>query len=215
MGVYIFNTDILVRRLIDDMKQDTEHDFGKNIIPDMVTGDDRVYAYPFVDENKGPDVYWRDIGTIASYYDANMDLTQVQPQFNLYDDEWPIHRRNQPGPPGKTISYGANFTEAGPPRPALVEDTLLATGVIISGAQVQRSILGPRCFLHSWAQVQDSILFDDVEIGRHCRIQNAIIDKHVKLPPGTVIGEDPDEDRQRFTVSPGGIVVLPSGIILK
>jgi glucose-1-phosphate adenylyltransferase len=90
------------------MKQDTEHDFGKNIIPDMVKGGDRVFAYPFVDENKGPEVYWRDIGTIASYYDANMDLTQVQPQFNLYDDEWPIHRRNQPGPPAKTTPTPPN-----------------------------------------------------------------------------------------------------------
>jgi glucose-1-phosphate adenylyltransferase len=96
----------------------------------------------------------------------------------------------------------------------MVEDSLLTTGVIISGAHVQRSILSPRCFVHSWAHVEDSILFDDVEIGRNCRIKNAIIDKHVKLPPGTVIGEDPEEDRQRFTVSPEGIVVLPSGLIL-
>jgi glucose-1-phosphate adenylyltransferase len=215
MGVYIFNTDTLVRRLIADMKQDTEHDFGKNIIPDMVQDGDRVFAYPFVDENKGPEVYWRDIGTIASYYDANMDLTSIAPQFNLYDDEWPIHRRNQPGPPAKTLSYAANYTEAGPVRCAEVEDTLLATGVIISGAKVRRSILGPRVFVHSWAQVEDSILFDDVEIGRHCRIKNAIIDKHVKLPAGTVIGEDPEHDAQRFTVSPEGVVVLPSGLILK
>lgn len=215
MGVYIFNTEVLVRRLIADMKQDTEHDFGKDIIPTMVQDGDRVFAYPFVDENKGREVYWRDIGTIASYYDANMDLTSLNPLFNLYDDEWPIHRRNQPGPPAKTLSYAADYTESGPARPALVEDSLLATGVIISGAKLSRSILGPRCFLHSWAQVEDSILFDDVEIGRNCRIKNAIIDKHVKIPAGTVIGEDPEEDRKRFTVSPEGVVVLPSGLILK
>ncbi len=215
MGVYVFNTDVLVRRLIDDMKQDTEHDFGKNIIPDMVAGGDKVFAYPFVDENKGPDVYWRDIGTIASYYDANMDLTQVKPQFNLYDDEWPIHRRNQPGPPAKTISYTAEHSHTGSARRAEIEDSLLATGVIISGAQVRGSVLSPRCFLHSRAQVENSILFDDVEIGRDCRIRNAIIDKHVKLPPGTIIGEDPEEDARRFTVSAEGIVVLPSGLVLK
>ncbi len=215
MGVYIFNTEVLVRQLIADMKQDTEHDFGKDIIPTMVKEGERVFAYPFVDENKGREVYWRDIGTIASYYDANMDLTSLNPLFNLYDDEWPIHRRNQPGPCAKTLSYAADYTESGPARPAIVEDSLLATGVIISGATTRRSILGPRCFLHSWAEVEGSILFDDVEIGRNCRIKNAIIDKHVKIPAGTVIGEDPEEDRKRFTVSAEGVVVLPSGLIMK
>ncbi|HEX8833916.1 MAG TPA: glucose-1-phosphate adenylyltransferase [Abditibacteriaceae bacterium] len=208
MGVYIFSTDVLVRRIIADVKQDTEHDFGKNIIPKMVKGGDRVFAYPFVDENKKEEVYWRDIGTLASYYEANMDLVSVSPLFNLYDDEWPIHRRHQPGPPAKTV-----FNEHD--RVGSATDSLLATGVIISGSRVSRSIVGPRSFIHSWAEVSNSILFDDVEIGRHCRIRNTIIDKHVKVPPGTVIGYDPDADREKYTVTDEGIVVLPKGIQLK
>ncbi|MBV9867319.1 MAG: glucose-1-phosphate adenylyltransferase [Abitibacteriaceae bacterium] len=213
MGVYIFSTDILVRRVIEDVKQDTEHDFGKNIIPRMVRDKDRVFAYPFVDENKtdnhhNGEVYWRDIGTMASYYDVNMDLVSGSPAFNLYDDEWPIHRRSQPGPPAKTLCHGTD-------RLAIVHDSLLATGAIVSGSSVVRSILGPRCFIHSWADVEDSILFDDVEVGRHCRIRRAIIDKHVKIPAGTVIGHDLEADRQRFTVTPEGVVVIPKGMVLK
>jgi glucose-1-phosphate adenylyltransferase len=207
MGVYIFSTDVLVRRVIEDVKQDTEHDFGKNIIPKMVKNGDRVFAYPFVDENKKEEVYWRDIGTLASYYEANMDLVNVSPLFNLYDDEWPIHRRHQPGPPAKTV-----FNQEG--RVGMATDSLLATGVIISGAKVERSIVGPRSFIHSWSQVSNSILFDDVEIGRHCRLQNCIVDKHVKIPAGTVIGFDPEEDRKRFTVTDEGIVVIPKGMVL-
>ncbi len=208
MGVYIFSTKSLVRRVIEDMKQDTEHDFGKNIIPTMVENGDRVFAYPFVDENKGPEVYWRDIGTLASYYEANMDLVQQTPQFNLYDDEWPIHRRHQAGPPAKTVSHGQD-------RIANAWDCLLGTGTIISGSTVERSILGPRCFVHSWARVEDSVLFDDVEIGRHCVIKRAIIDKHVKIPPGTHIGVDLDVDRKRFTVTDEGVVVIPKNMVFK
>ena len=208
MGVYIFSTEVLVRRVIEDVKQETEHDFGKNIIPRMVRGGDRVFAYPFVDENKGDDVYWRDIGTVESYYEANMDLVKVKPQFNLYDDTWPIHRRSQPGPSARTIAHG-------PDRQPIVVDSLLGTGTIVSGAEVHRSIIGPRGFIHSWANVEDSILFDDVEVGRHCRIRRAIIDKHVKIPAGMEIGYDLEEDRKRFTVSPEGIVVIPKSMALK
>lgn len=217
MGVYVFNTDTLVRRVIEDVKQDTEHDFGKNIIPKMVSVGDRIFAYGFVDENRKaglptPDVYWRDIGTVASYYDSNMELVTANPAFNLYDEEWPIHRRHQPGPPAKMLSYGEEFGEG--VRNARLENSLLCTGAIISGARAERSIIGPRSFLHSWADVQDSILFDDVEVGRHCRIRRAIIDKHVKIPPRTVIGYDEADDRRRFTVSPEGVVVIPKGLLI-
>jgi len=207
MGVYIFSTDVLVRRLIEDMKQDTEHDFGKNIIPKMVRSGDRVFAYEFEDENKKSEPYWRDIGTISSYYEANMDLVSVSPVFNLYDNHWPVHRRHQPGPPAKTV-----FNEPG--RLGLATNSLLSTGVIVSGARVERSIIGPRSFIHSWASVDDSILFDDVEVGRHCQIRRAIIDKHVKIPPGTVIGYDLEADRNRFTVSDDGVVIIPKGMML-
>jgi glucose-1-phosphate adenylyltransferase len=210
MGLYIFSTDVLVRRVIDDVKQDTEHDFGKNIIPRMVRGGDRVFAYPFVDENRNEsgEQYWRDIGTLGSYFDANMDLVSPSPQFNLYDDDWPIRRRSQPGPPTKTICYG-------PGRMAVTYDSLLSTGTIISGAALERCIVGPRCYVHSYAKVEDTILLDDVEIGRHCKIRRAIIDKHVKIPPGMEIGFDPKEDRRRFTVTDDGIVVIPKGMIWK
>ena len=210
MGVYIFSTDMLVRRVIEDVKQDTEHDFGKNIIPKMVRGGDRVFAYPFVDENRNEsgEVYWRDIGTLDSYYEANMDLVTQSPLFNLYDDQWPVRRRSQPGPPTKTICYGED-------RKAITYDSLMSTGTIISAASVERSIIGPRCYVHSWAGIQDSILLDDVEIGRNCRIRRAIIDKHVKIPAGTEIGYDLEEDRKRFTVSEEGIVVISKGMILK
>ena len=206
MGVYVFSTDVLVRRIIEDMKQDTEHDFGKDIIPQMVAGGDRVFAYPFVDENKKDEVYWRDIGTIESYYEANMDLVGISPLFNLYDAAWPIHRRHQPGPPAKTV-----FNEEG--RVGFTTNSLLDTGTIVSGSRVENSIIGPRCFLHSWSHVSDSILYDDVEIGRHCVVRRAIIDKHVKIPPGTQIGVDPEADRQRFTVSDEGVVLIPKGMI--
>jgi glucose-1-phosphate adenylyltransferase len=210
MGVYIFSTDVLVRRVIEDVKQDTEHDFGKNIIPKMVRGGDRVFAYPFVDENRNEsgEMYWRDIGTIGSYYEANMDLVSQSPQFNLYDDQWPIRRRSQPGPPTKTICYG-------PGRMAVTYDSLLSTGTIVSGAALERCIVGPRCYVHSWAKVEDSILFDDVEIGRHCKIRRAIIDKHVKVPAGMEIGFDAKEDRKRFTVTDDGIVVISRAMICK
>lgn len=209
MGIYIFSTEILVRRVIEDIKQDTEHDFGKNIIPKMVKQGDRVFAYPFVDENWNlhGETYWRDIGTLDSYYDANMDLLSPEAHFNLYDDQWPIRRRSQPGPPTRTFSYG-------PDRQSDINNSLLSTGSIISGARIDRSIIGPRCYIHSWAEVSESILLDDVEIGRHCRIRRAIIDKHVKIPAGTVIGHDIKEDRKRFTVSENGVVIIPKGMIL-
>ena len=212
MGVYIFSTEKLVRRVIEDVKTDTEHDFGKNIIPRMVREGDRVFAYEYEDENRSVsvapgEVYWRDIGTIASYYEANMDLVAVAPQFDLYDDNWPIHRRSQPGPAARILSHGAG-------REPRVIDSLLSTGVIVSGARVERSIIGPRSFLHSWSSVEDSILFDDVEVGRHCRIRRAIIDKHVKIPAGTTIGYDVAADAKRFTVSPEGIVVVPKSMAL-
>jgi glucose-1-phosphate adenylyltransferase len=176
----------------------------------MVRGGDRVFAYPFVDENRNEsgEQYWRDIGTLGSYFDANMDLISPSPQFNLYDDDWPMRRRSQPGPPTKTICYG-------PGRMAVTYDSLLSTGTIISGAAHERCIDGPRCYVHSYAKLEDSILFDDVEIGRHCKIRRAIIDKHVKIPPGMEIGFDPKEDRRRFTVTDDGIVVIPKGMIWK
>ena len=210
MGIYIFSTDVLVRRVIEDVKQDTEHDFGKNIIPKMVRGGDRVFAYPFVDENRNEtgEPYWRDIGTLSSYYEANMDLVTQSPRFNLYDDQWPIRRRSQPGPPTKTICYGTG-------RKAITYDSLMSTGTIISGAAVERCIVGPRCYVHSWASIADTILLDDVEIGRHCRIKGAIIDKHVKIPAGTEIGYDLKEDKRRFTVSEDGIIVISKGMILR
>jgi len=207
MGIYIFNTETLVRELLANARQNESHDFGKDILPRMVRNGERVCAFPFRDRNSGAIKYWRDIGTLDSYYEAHMDLIAVSPVFNLYDQDWPIRTYQVQAPPAKTVFRGAE-------RQGEVLDSLVCNGCIISGARVEHSILGPRVFVHSWAHVQDSVVFDDVEIGRHARIRRAIIDKNVQIPAGAVIGYDLERDRQRFTVTDNGIVVIPKGAVI-
>ena len=204
MGIYIFNTETLVRELLTNSRQNESHDFGKDILPRMVRSGECVYAFPFRDRNSGAIKYWRDIGTLDSYYEAHMDLIAVSPVFNLYDQDWPIRTYQVQAPPAKTVFRGAE-------RQGEVLDSLVCNGCIISGARVEHSILGPRVFVHSWAHVEDSVVFDDVEIGRHARVRRAIIDKNVKIPAGAVIGYDLERDRRRFTVTDNGIVVIPKG----
>ncbi len=210
MGVYIFETAALVRSVVEDARKATAHDFGKNIIPAMVPGG-RVHAFRFVDRNKKEQMYWRDIGTIDSYYEASMDLVSVSPLFNLYDGEWPIRTLPAFDPPAKMVFAGDGQSEGGTQRIGESLDSLVSNGAIISGGRVERSILSRGVRVHSWARVEDSILFDGVDVGRHSRIRKAILDKGVKVPPGTTIGHDPQADAQRFTVSPGGVVVIPKG----
>ncbi|MEX2168864.1 MAG: glucose-1-phosphate adenylyltransferase [Pirellulales bacterium] len=206
MGVYVFNAPFLFDELCKDATiNESAHDFGRNIIPAII-GSKRVFAFPFLDENRKQDAYWRDVGTIDSYFEANLEMTAVEPQLNLYDDHWPV-RTYQPNlPPAKFVFNSNGDREA---RRGEALDSIVCPGAIISGGQVMRSIVGQQSRVNSFAQIEDSILFSRVSVGRHCRIRRAIIDKDVHLPEGTEIGFDHDADRRRgFTVSEGGVVVI-------
>jgi glucose-1-phosphate adenylyltransferase len=201
MGVYLFNTQLLVPILIDDAENTASaHDFGKDIIPRII-GKYRVFAYNFRDENKKETCYWRDVGTVDAYHEANMDLVAVTPIFNLYDKSWPLHSWQQQYPPAK-------FVFADPQRMGVALDSIVAGGSIISGGRVSKSVIGYDVRVNSYAEVEDSIIFNHVNIGRHSRIRRAIIDRHVDLPEGTVIGHDLEADRARYSVSDNGIVVV-------
>ncbi|MBI4456417.1 MAG: glucose-1-phosphate adenylyltransferase [Acidobacteria bacterium] len=206
MGVYIFNTAELVRAVIDDAKQDTEHDFGKNLLPTLVASGAKVYAYPFLDENRKESQYWRDIGTLDSYYEASMDLVTVNPAFNLYDPEWPVRTLQPQLPPAKTV-----FELPLEKRVGAGYDSIISSGCIVSGGVLRRSILSPHVRVRSYGEIVDSILMENVEVERHCRLQKVIVDEAVRIPEGTQVGYDPEEDRRRFTVSEQGVVVIPSG----
>ena len=206
MGVYVFETETLVRALAADARRDSRHDFGHDILPALVETK-KLYAYPFVDENRKQTAYWRDIGTLDSYYEASMDLVAVEPVFNLYDKDWPIRTMGQQFPPAKTV-----FAQEEPGgRLGIVLDSLVSGGAIISGGRVERCILGPEVRINSYAKVVDSVLMDGVDVGRHARIKKAIVDKGVRIPPSFVVGEDPEDDKRRFSVTPGGVVVIPRG----
>lgn len=206
MGIYLFNTRTVLDHLKFDALQDTVHDFGKNIIPNMMHKA-RVCAYNFMDENKKAAKYWRDVGTVDAYWEANMDLVTVDPQLNLYDRDWPIRTFQPQNPPAKFVF--AQEKKGG--RLGIALDSIVAHGCIVSGGRVQNSVLSPNVRINSYSEVYESILMENVDIGRRCRIRRAIIDKDVKIPPGTEIGFDPDEDRKRFHVSPSGIVVISKG----
>lgn len=210
MGVYCFRTESLVRALSADARQETRHDFGHDILPAMTASGD-VYAYPFVDENRKETLYWRDIGTLDSYFEASMDLVAVDPIFNLYDASWPIRTVHRQLPPAKTVF--AQETPGG--RLGIVLDSLISSGTIVSGGRVERSILSPLVRVNSYARVVESVLMDGVDVGRHARIRRAIVDKGVRIPPGCVIGEDPEEDRKRFLVTEGGVVVIPRDAVVE
>jgi glucose-1-phosphate adenylyltransferase len=206
MGIYVFNIETLVRRLIDDTRSESSHDFGKDIIPSMI-GKDQIFAFDFGKGDQGGTGYWRDVGTLEAYFDANMDLISVTPQLNLYDPQWPILTYQAPYPPAKTV-------HAEKERIGTVVNSVISNGCIISGGMVKRSILSPRAHVHSFAEVEDSILFEGVDIGRHAKIRRAIIDKEVHIPQETEIGYNLEEDAKRFTVTPSGIVVVPKWIKL-
>jgi len=201
MGVYLFNRQLLLPMLIADAENpSSSHDFGKDIIPRIIEKY-RVFAYNFLDENKKDMSYWRDVGTIAAYHEANMDLVSVSPIFNLYDKTWPLHTWQQQYPPAK-------FVFADPERKGVALDSIVGAGSIISGGRVEKSVLGLDVRVNSYSEVDDSIIFNHVIIGRHSRIRRAIIDRHVNLPEGTVIGYDLEADRARYSVTENGIVVV-------
>jgi glucose-1-phosphate adenylyltransferase len=209
MGIYIFDTDALVRSVSEDAKRATTHDFGRDIIPSLIPGG-RVHAFPFRDPDGAPG-YWRDIGTLASYYEANMDLVHVTPVFNLYDTALPLRTHPRPLPPAKTV-FAQEF-EGG--RLGTTLDCLICGGAIVSGGRVERSILSPFVKVNSYAKVEDTILMDRVVVGRHAKIRRAIIDKDVHIPEGSTIGYDHEADTRRFLVTPEGIVVIPKGARLE
>jgi glucose-1-phosphate adenylyltransferase len=203
MGIYLFRTDLLCEELRKDATQNTAHDFGKNIIPGMIQNR-RVFAYNFKDENRKEVKYWRDIGTLDAYFEANMDLVSVDPHFNLYDQSWPIRTYQGQNPPAKFV-FAEEF-EGG--RRGMALDSIISGGCIISGSLVQNCVVSPNVRIEHHAEVRDSVIMENVKIGESSRIRKAIIDKGVVLHPGTVIGHNPEQDRQRFPVTEDGVVVV-------
>ncbi len=205
MGIYLFNTQTLWEELEVDAKNLlSEHDFGKNVIPQMIKAKRRVFAYNFVDENNQPR-YWRDIGTRDAYYQANMDLVKSNPEFNLFDRQWPVRTYHSQYPPIKVQNaQGGN----GASIPGVVFDSLIAGGCFINGAQVRSSVLSPNVRIEKYASVVNSVVMGDVVVGEHAKIQNAIIDKEVVIPAHASIGYDLELDRKRFDVTTSGIVIV-------
>lgn len=200
MGIYVFSTEFLFQKLIKDHDdRESSHDFGKDIIPSIID-ENYVLAYPFVNERGEPD-YWRDVGTLESYWQASMDLCSITPELNLYDRDWPIWTYQAQQPPAK-------FAFDDDSRRGKAIDSLVSAGCIISGASIKRSIISSGCVIHSYASITNSVLLPKVEVGRHCRIQNAIIDKGAKIPNGTIIGEDREQDAKRFLVDENGLVLV-------
>jgi len=215
MGNYLFTTDVLVQEIVRDAGDPSSaHDFGKSIVASMYKRR-RVFVYDFA-KNRVPGQterergYWRDVGSLDAYYQASMDLVDVDPVFSLYNEAWPIFTLQYNYAPAKFVF--ANEREG---RLGRATDSLVSEGCIISGGQVEHSILSPKVRVNSYARVEHSILFENVNIGRHCRIRRAIIDKHVDIPAGTSVGFDLAEDRKRFHVTESGIVVIPKGMRLE
>ena len=203
MGVYCFDTETLVRAINADARAESRHDFGHDVLPSLVA-DGKLFAYPFVDENRKEVLYWRDIGTLDSYFEASMDLVAVDPVFNLYDRTWPLRTVARQLPPAKTVFAGGEEGRIG-----TVLDTLVSGGVVVSGGRVERSLLSPEVRVNSYARVDECVLMDGVQVGRHARLRRVIVDKGVTIPAGFVAGEDAEADRQRFVVSEAGVVVIP------
>ena len=204
MGVYVFDSAVLIAALEADAANPTSHhDFGKDIIPALI-GHGRTYAYPFYDENKKTAKYWRDIGTLDAYYEAQMDLCHVNPEFNMYDPEWPLRTYMPQAPPAKFV-----FAEDW--RRGEAQDSLISQGCIVSGSRIHGSILCPNVRVHSFCSIEESILMPGVRVGRHARLHRTIVDRDVDIPRGAMIGYNSDEDRRRHTVSEGGVVVVAPG----
>jgi len=205
MGVYVFSRKNLIEELEQDAKSRTsKHDFGINIIPKMVKKEKRIFAYNFYDPKSGQPKYWRDVGNIDAYFEANMDLANVTPEFNLYDKEWPIRTYEGQFPPAKTV-WGGEDDQS---RVGQAINSLISNGCIISGGLVKYSILSPAVRINSFSEVYDSILMEGANIGRYAKIRRAIIDKNVQISAGSTIGYNLAEDKKRFTVTDSGIVVV-------
>jgi glucose-1-phosphate adenylyltransferase len=212
MGNYVFTTKVLLDQLAADADDEgSRHDIGGNLLPRMVdSGFAEVYDFT---HNEVPGVtdrergYWRDVGTLDSYFDAHMDLTATEPIFNLYNEQWPIFTASTTAPPAKVVAVAEHGA-------GQVADSILSNGVILSGAYVRNSVLSPNVRVDPGAIVEDSILLEDVHIGKDAVIRRTVIDKNVTVPPRSHIGVDPERDRDRFEVSPGGIVAIAKGEII-
>jgi glucose-1-phosphate adenylyltransferase len=201
MGIYVFSTKVLFSELLKDQKNPhSSHDFGKDIIPAMIDTHN-VNAFPFRDPISGGDGYWRDVGTVDALWEANLELTSVTPELDLYDAEWPIWTHQEQVAPAKFV-----FDDDG--RRGHAVDSLIAGGCIVSGSTIRHSLLFPRVRIHSFSEITDSVLFPTVEVGRHCKIRKALIDRRCVIPEGTVIGYDEVEDKKRFFVSPKGVILV-------
>jgi glucose-1-phosphate adenylyltransferase len=211
MGNYLFTSEALVREIVRDAGRESAHDFGKSIISEMHKHA-KVSVYDFATNSvpgQGPAEvgYWRDVGELDTYYDANMDLVAVDPQLSLYNDRWPLFTAaSASAAPAKFV-----FNNLEDQRIGAATDSLVSEGCIISGGRIHRCVLSPKVRVNSYSELTDSLLFEGVNVGRHCKIKRAIIDKNVDVPPGTTIGFDLEEDTRRFFVSPNGVVVVPKG----
>ena len=201
MGIYIFDAEFLYDQLIKDADNAaSSHDFGKDIIPELIR-DHRVFAYPFRDPATGAQAYWRDVGTVDAYWESNIELISASTEFDIYDSEWPIWTSLSQTPPGRFVTGASG-------RRGFAEDSLVAGGCIITGGQVKQSVLFRNVRIEDGVTVEHSVVLPEATIGEGCRIKKAIIDRGCTVPPGTVIGEDIEADRQRFFVSPNGVVLV-------
>jgi glucose-1-phosphate adenylyltransferase len=206
MGIYVFNTGFLFEQLIKDADTRTSsHDFGKDIIPTAIQRY-RVVAYPFRDVQTGRQGYWRDVGTVDAFWEANMELVSVSPELNLYDRDWPIWTYQEQLPPAKFVFDDDN-------RRGMAVDSMVSGGCVISGAYLRRSLLFSNVKVHSYAHLEDSVVLPDVDIGRHCRIRKAVLDRGCAIPPGTVIGEDREQDARRYFVTESGVVLVTPDMV--
>ncbi len=198
MGIYLFNTEVLVRRIIENAKNDTNRDFGKNIIPTMIQKD-RVLSFVFNGNEHNTSNYWRDIGTLDAYWEANIDLVKKNPDFDLFDNRWPIRTYNKQYPPAKYIFENEKI--------GMIKDALISNGCLINDASIVKSVISPCVTIGSQSSVMGSIIMEGVRIGKNVKIKNAIIDKHVTIPDGMKMGYDLQDDGKQFTVTEKGIVV--------
>ncbi len=207
MGNYVFNTDFLYEQVIKDADSpDTQHDFGKNIIPSIIN-DYRVYAYPFRDSRTGERAYWRDVGTLDAFFEANMELVSVTPQLNMYDRQWPIYTHQWQSAPAKFVFDGSE-------RRGEAIQSMVSGDCVISGARVHTSLIFSRCQINSYSNVRETVMLPDVKVGEHCRISRAIIDRGCIIEDGTVIGEDKEADRARgFRVTEKGITLVTPDLL--
>lgn len=201
MGIYVFNHAFLSEQLIRDAERSSSsHDFGKDIIPSVLK-EHRVMTYPFRDVQTGRQGYWRDVGTVDAFWEANMELVSVSPELNLYDKDWPIWTYQAQLPPAKFVFDDED-------RRGMAVDSMVSGGCIISGAYLRRSLLFSNVLVNSYSRIEDTVVLPDVVIGRHCRIRRAVLDRACIVPPGTVIGEDPEKDAERYYVTEGGVVLV-------